>query len=202
VFFELIVNYSRARKKFFLLFSLSIIQLEKSNIVLHSFCKPFCRTFLLYNTPRCARRAVKNASNKIVSYKTCIINYYFATRSYMKLERTPVPLSLLQCTFRQSDPFELENHFLSLTCRPKKLPTALPKYTAMKRKRDIFEPQPGCSTELDDFKPKFSFLNSLPDLEESFTFKFTSSECRGGSTTGHLFDFGGNKKDTFNFCFD
>jgi hypothetical protein len=107
-----------------------------------------------------------------------------------------------KCTFRQSDPFELENHFLSLTCRPKKLPTALPKYTAMKRKRDIFEPQPGCSTELDDFKPKFSFLNSLPDLEESFTFKFTSSECRGGSTTGHLFDFGGNKKDTFNFCFD
>jgi hypothetical protein len=31
---------------------------NRQNIVLHSFYKPFCRTCLLYSTPRCARRAV------------------------------------------------------------------------------------------------------------------------------------------------
>jgi ribonuclease PH len=34
----------------------------------------FCRTCLLYSTPRCARRALKNACTKMVSYKTCISN--------------------------------------------------------------------------------------------------------------------------------
>jgi hypothetical protein len=32
---------------------------NRKNIVLHSFCKQFCRTCLLYRTPRCAPRALK-----------------------------------------------------------------------------------------------------------------------------------------------
>ncbi|XP_044261375.1 uncharacterized protein LOC123009254 [Tribolium madens] len=104
-------------------------------------------------------------------------------------------------TFLQSDPFELENHFLSLTSRPKKVISTMSRGTALKRKHDIFEPQAGCSTE--EYKPNFCFMENLNlnDPEESFTFKFTSSECYNGSTTGHLFDFDGNKKDTFNFRF-
>jgi hypothetical protein len=47
-------------------------------IILYSFYKPFCRTCLLYSTRRCAPRALKNACDKMVSYKTRIINYYFA----------------------------------------------------------------------------------------------------------------------------
>jgi hypothetical protein len=50
---------------------------NRKNIVLYSFYKPFCRTCLLYSTRRCAPRALKNVCDKIVSYKTRIINYYF-----------------------------------------------------------------------------------------------------------------------------
>ncbi|XP_063929646.1 uncharacterized protein LOC135141960 isoform X2 [Zophobas morio] len=103
----------------------------------------------------------------------------------------------------KNDSLELENHFLSLTCRPKKVTTALPRFATLKRKRDIFEPQPGCSTDADDYKPNVCFLDSLnlTSLEESFTFKFTSSDNVEGSTTGHLFDYDGNKKNSFNFRF-
>jgi hypothetical protein len=51
-------------------------KIEKT-IVLYSFYKPFCRTCLLYSTRRCAPRALKNACDKMVSYKTRIINNYF-----------------------------------------------------------------------------------------------------------------------------
>jgi hypothetical protein len=50
---------------------------NRKNIVLYSFYKPFCRTCLLYSTRRCAPRALKNACDKMVSYKTRIINYYY-----------------------------------------------------------------------------------------------------------------------------
>ncbi|RZC39623.1 uncharacterized protein BDFB_006455, partial [Asbolus verrucosus] len=101
--------------------------------------------------------------------------------------------------FIQSDPYELENHFLSLTCRPKKVSTTASRIQNLKRKRDIFEPEAGCSTELEtinEFDSSFTFINNLSNMEESFTFKFTADD---GATTGHLFDFEGNKKDTFNF---
>jgi hypothetical protein len=49
---------------------------NRKNIVLYSFYKPFCRTCLLYGTRRCAPRALKNAYDKMVSYKTRIINNY------------------------------------------------------------------------------------------------------------------------------
>jgi hypothetical protein len=51
-------------------------KIEK-NIVLYLFYKPFCLTCLLYSTRRCAPRALKNAYDKMVFYKTRIINYYF-----------------------------------------------------------------------------------------------------------------------------
>ncbi|EFA05266.2 uncharacterized protein LOC100142212 isoform X2 [Tribolium castaneum] len=101
------------------------------------------------------------------------------------------------------DSYELENHFLSLTSRPKKVVSSMSRCTSLKRKRDIFEPQAGCSTLTEEFKPNICFMENLnlDDPEESFTFKFTSSECYNGPTTGHLFDFDGNKKDSFNFHF-
>jgi hypothetical protein len=43
---------------------------NRKNIVLYSFYKPFCRTCLLHSTRRYAPRALKNASDKMVSYKT------------------------------------------------------------------------------------------------------------------------------------
>jgi hypothetical protein len=49
---------------------------NRKNNVLYSFYKPFCRTCLLYSTRRCAPRALKNACDKMVSYKTRIINCY------------------------------------------------------------------------------------------------------------------------------
>jgi hypothetical protein len=50
---------------------------NRKSTVLYSFYKPFCRTCLLYSTRRCAPRALKNACEKLVSYKTRIINNYF-----------------------------------------------------------------------------------------------------------------------------
>jgi hypothetical protein len=43
---------------------------NRKNIVLYSFYKPFCRTCLLHSTRRYAPRALKNACDKMVSYKT------------------------------------------------------------------------------------------------------------------------------------
>jgi hypothetical protein len=50
---------------------------NRKNIVFYSFYKPFCGTCLLYSTRRCAPRALKRACDKMMSYKTRIINYYF-----------------------------------------------------------------------------------------------------------------------------
>jgi hypothetical protein len=55
---------------------------NRKNIVLYSFYKPFCRTCLLYSTRRCAPRALKNACDQMVSYKTRIINNYFLFCTY------------------------------------------------------------------------------------------------------------------------
>jgi hypothetical protein len=62
-----------------------------SNIIFRALCfefifnlrlyKPFCRSCLLYSTRRCAPRALKNACDKMVSYKTRIINNYYLTSS-------------------------------------------------------------------------------------------------------------------------
>jgi hypothetical protein len=68
---------------------------NRKNIVLYSFYKPFCRTCLLYSTRRCAPRALKNACDKMVSYKTRIINYYFVFR----LENTDIRLRRLKMRF-------------------------------------------------------------------------------------------------------
>jgi hypothetical protein len=67
------VFYERKRMKKLALFLTDV----KKNIVLYSFYKPFCRTCLLYSTRRCGPRALKNACDKMVSYKTRIINNYF-----------------------------------------------------------------------------------------------------------------------------
>jgi hypothetical protein len=80
-------------------------KIEK-NIVLHSFYRPFCRACLFYSTSRCARRALKNACDKMVSYKTCIINYYFLhlTISHITIKRSFVTLPSLHNSAFKDNP--------------------------------------------------------------------------------------------------
>jgi hypothetical protein len=66
----------------------------------YSFYDPFCRTCLVYSTRRRAPRALKNACDKMVSYKTRIINNYTVLNLNSKMTSGPTFLhfnSLYTC---------------------------------------------------------------------------------------------------------
>jgi hypothetical protein len=80
-------------------------------MVLHSFYKPFCRTCLLYSTPF----ALQNACDKMVSYKTGIINYYLTSLSLLSYLRFPLTFYILFCyTYRVSQKWRTNG---ALRCR-------------------------------------------------------------------------------------
>lgn len=94
------------------------------------------------------------------------------------------------------------------------------RMSSLKRKRDIFEASTSnldargvvsgfggadfettmnFNTTQDGLETDFNFLGNFKNVEESYMFKFTSNEGPHGDTTGHLFDYDGNTKDSFHF---